>query len=132
MRIASIAIIVPVPLSVAPDDPSHESKCAESITYSFGFSDPLMRRDRVEHRLLAEERRVEIEAHHRLLFVFRETEHEAVVLAIERDCRRDCVVRLENFSRAPAAAALRRASVRQHHRVHRGRRRCGARIAPPP
>ena len=42
MRIASMAIMVPVPLSVAPDEPSHESKCAESITYSFGFSDPLI------------------------------------------------------------------------------------------
>ena len=31
---------VPVPLSVAPDDPSHESKCAERITYSSGFSRP--------------------------------------------------------------------------------------------
>ena len=39
---ASIAIMVPVPLSVAPDEPSHESKCAESITYSFGFSLPLI------------------------------------------------------------------------------------------
>ena len=34
MRIASIMISVPVPLSVAPDAPSHESKCAERITYS--------------------------------------------------------------------------------------------------
>ena len=40
MRIASIIVIVPVPLSVAPDEPSHESKCAESRTYSFGFSVP--------------------------------------------------------------------------------------------
>ena len=42
MRIASIAISVPVPLSVAPDEPSHESKCADSITYSSGFSVPLI------------------------------------------------------------------------------------------
>ena len=42
MRIASIIVIVPVPLSVAPCEPSHESKCAESRTYSFGFSVPLI------------------------------------------------------------------------------------------
>ena len=42
MRIASIIVMVPVPLSVAPCDPSHESKCADSITYSFGFSVPLI------------------------------------------------------------------------------------------
>ena len=39
---ASSMVIVPVPLSVAPDPPSHESKCAESITYSFGNSVPGM------------------------------------------------------------------------------------------
>ena len=36
----SIIMTVPVPLSVAPDAPSHESKCAESMTYSSGFSVP--------------------------------------------------------------------------------------------
>ena len=39
---ASIIMMVPVPLSVAPEPPSHESKWAESITYSLGSSDPLM------------------------------------------------------------------------------------------
>ena len=43
IRIASSIVIVPVPLSVAPDDPSHESKCDESTTYSSGFSLPLVR-----------------------------------------------------------------------------------------
>ena len=42
MRIASFAISVPVPLSVAPLEPSHKSKCADSITYSSGFSLPLI------------------------------------------------------------------------------------------
>ena len=42
MRIASSMVMVPVPLSVAPEPPSHESKCAESITYSSGFSEPLI------------------------------------------------------------------------------------------
>ncbi len=40
IRIASSMTTVPVPLSVAPEEPSHESKWAESITYSFGFSLP--------------------------------------------------------------------------------------------
>ena len=40
IRIASIITTVPVPLSVAPDEPSHESKCADSSTYSFGSSLP--------------------------------------------------------------------------------------------
>ena len=31
---------VPAPLSAPPEPPSHESKCAESTTYSFGFSLP--------------------------------------------------------------------------------------------
>ena len=42
MRIASIMVSVPVPLSVAPCAPSQESKCAESITYSSGFSVPFI------------------------------------------------------------------------------------------
>jgi hypothetical protein len=33
-------MIVPVPLSVAPDAPSHESRCALSSTYSSGSSVP--------------------------------------------------------------------------------------------
>ena len=33
-------MIVPVPLSVAPDPPSHESRCADSTMYSSGFSLP--------------------------------------------------------------------------------------------
>jgi hypothetical protein len=37
---ASIIVTVPLPLSVAPDAASHESKWAESTTYSFGFSLP--------------------------------------------------------------------------------------------
>ncbi len=39
---ASIMTKVPVPLSVAPVPPSQESKCAESTTYSSGFSVPLI------------------------------------------------------------------------------------------
>ena len=42
MRIASIMTMVPVPLSVAPVAPSQESKWADSMTYSFGFSFPLI------------------------------------------------------------------------------------------
>ena len=40
IRIASIITTVPLPLSVAPDAGSHESRCAESTTYSLGFSLP--------------------------------------------------------------------------------------------
>ena len=40
MRIASIITSVPVPLSVAPLEPSQLSKCALSITYSLFFSPP--------------------------------------------------------------------------------------------
>ena len=39
---ASIITKVPVPLSVVPCPPSHESKCADKITYSSGFSTPLI------------------------------------------------------------------------------------------
>ena len=39
---ASSMVSVPVPLSVAPDEPSHESKWADSMTYSSGFSLPGM------------------------------------------------------------------------------------------
>ena len=35
-------VSVPVPLSVAPDELSNESKCAESTTYSFGSCVPLI------------------------------------------------------------------------------------------
>ena len=42
IRMASIITIVPVPLSVAPVAPSHESKWAESITYSLLFSVPFI------------------------------------------------------------------------------------------
>ena len=42
IRIASSIVTVPVPLSVAPEEPSHESKWAESMTYSSGFSVPGM------------------------------------------------------------------------------------------
>src|SRR5262249_60708815 len=38
--IASSIVIVPVPLSVAPDEPSHESKCADRSTYSFALAAP--------------------------------------------------------------------------------------------
>src|SRR5690606_16757454 len=41
-RATSIIAIVPVPLSVAPEPPSHESRCADRITYSSGNSDPLI------------------------------------------------------------------------------------------
>ena len=37
---ASSMVMVPVPLSVAPEPASHESKCADSITYSSGSSLP--------------------------------------------------------------------------------------------
>ena len=37
---ASIIMIVPVPLSVAPEAPSQESKCAFRRTYSSGNSVP--------------------------------------------------------------------------------------------
>jgi hypothetical protein len=40
IRIASIIMIVPVPLSVAPEPPSHESRCAVRRTYSSGSSVP--------------------------------------------------------------------------------------------
>ena len=42
MRIASSIVIVPVPLSVAPEPPSQESKWAESITYSLGRALPFI------------------------------------------------------------------------------------------
>ena len=42
IRMASIIVSVPVPLSVAPCAASQESKCADSITYSSGFSVPLI------------------------------------------------------------------------------------------
>ena len=42
MRMASIMVNVPVPLSVAPCPPSQESKWADNMTYSSGFSLPFI------------------------------------------------------------------------------------------
>src|SRR4051794_13350361 len=67
---------------------------------------------RIERGLFTKQRRIEVEANHRLLVVLGETIHEAVVFARERDCRRDLVVGLEYFDRPPAAAARRCADAR--------------------
>ena len=105
MRIASIIVIVPVPLSVAPCEPSHESKCAESRTYSFGFSVPLIDAERVVHR----HRRpsdcgVGVHAQLRTLVPLGEPIEQAVVLAAHRDAERGLVLRVVDRVRAPRFA----------------------------
>ena len=69
IRIASIIMIVPVPLSVAPDAASHESKCAESITYSSGFSAAAISAIVLNTGTSPRKRRLRVDAQHRpLLF----------------------------------------------------------------
>ena len=94
-------VIVPVPLSVAPEMPSQESKCAESTTYSSGFSVPLIIGDGVEDRLLAQELGVEVEPEHRVLAVLGQAVDQPVVLAGEGDGGRPGVVGLEDLDGAP-------------------------------
>ena len=121
MRIASSIVMVPVPLSVAPLPASHESRCAESITYSFGFSVPFDARDGVEHRRLGRsERRLGDGVDARMLAVRRQTREQRVVLA--RD-----VERRDRASLAPTGSCRRPSRETTSSRARQRRRR--ARVA---
>ncbi len=105
---ASSMVTVPVPLSVAPDEPSQESKCADSITYSSGFSTPLIVAIVLNTGRSPRSSRVEVEAEDRVLVVLREAIDQAVVLAAERDRRRFRIIRLENLDSPPTILGSRR------------------------
>ena len=64
--------------------------------------------DGVEHRLLAEELRVEVHPERRLRAALGEPEHEAVVLAAQREYGGHDVIGLEYLARAPRVLRARR------------------------
>lgn len=73
--------MVPAPLSVAPDLPSQESKCAESRMYSVRQLLAPHLCDDVVDRLLGQELGVGPDLEHRVLVAQRQARYQAVVLA---------------------------------------------------
>ena len=71
------------------------------MTYSFGFSLPLISAIVLKTGCSPSSCGVEIEANLGMLVVLGEAEEETVVLAAQRDRRRPRVVRLEDFYACP-------------------------------